>query len=103
MGVSGKEGMSGRGGSGIDMARGGHGLSKNSPRLAMSYPSMPFRGGLPTGQVHCSRLLPLWTTHAVRLWRRMRTLELEAAPSPGDTRRSFLYWPLDASTFRLSG
>jgi hypothetical protein len=58
------------------MARGGHGLPKVSSGPAMPDPSMPcgqatpddrFRVGSPAGWAACSRLLPLWTPHAVRL------------------------------------
>jgi hypothetical protein len=67
------------------MARGGHGLPKVSPGLTMPNPYTPcrratpetalcpfqgwpaHRDGPPTGRAACSRLLPLWTPHAVGL------------------------------------
>jgi hypothetical protein len=44
------------------MARGGHGLPKLLLLPIMPNPSMPCR------RAACGRLLPYWTTHAVRLW-----------------------------------
>jgi hypothetical protein len=62
------------------MARGGHGLLEVLPGPTMPYallrpaggptlkqPYDHFRGGLPTGRATCSRLLPLWTPHVLRL------------------------------------
>jgi hypothetical protein len=63
------------------LARDGHQLPKVSPRPAKPYPStpcgrttpkmalqlfQPFRGGPPARPAACSRLLALWTPHAVR-------------------------------------
>jgi hypothetical protein len=45
------------------MARGGHGFPKVSPGPAMSYPY----GLMTVSGATCGHLLPLWTTHAVRL------------------------------------
>jgi hypothetical protein len=62
------------------MARGDHGLSKVSLGSVMPYvsssrgrplligPYHHFMGGPPTRRAACSRLLPPWTPHAIRLW-----------------------------------
>jgi hypothetical protein len=57
------------------LARGGHGLPKVSPALAMPYPPRPFKQATPETALQlfqgwsarrvCVRLLPLWTSHAV--------------------------------------
>jgi hypothetical protein len=47
------------------MARGGHGLPKVSLGPDRPDPSTPFKWA--TGRATCSRLLPFWTPHIVRL------------------------------------
>jgi hypothetical protein len=66
------------------MARGGHGLPKESPGPAMPYPSAP------CGWPDLRDLLPFWTSHAERLWRR-----IEGAAKPDLGFRGQTYWLID--------